>query len=88
MSGYCPRNGVLQRTTKCVEAVGCSAVMLFGGKPVGERFLYRSFVSPSQDRLAQPAADWKAGGMKLSDADDAGFIPVPDHPAQRAPASL
>jgi hypothetical protein len=36
-------------------------------------------VSSSKDRLAQAASDWKAGRMKLPDADDAEFIPL--HPA-------
>jgi len=63
-----------------------STVMVLGGEPVGERFLYWNFVSSSKDRLAQAAADWKAGRMKLPDADDAEFIPLPDDPASPAPA--
>ena len=63
-----------------------SAVMILGGEPVGERFLYWNFVSSSKDRLGQAASDWKAGRMKLPDADDAEFIPLPDEPAPPAPA--
>ena len=48
---------------------------------VGERFLYWNFVSSSKDRLAQAASDWRAERMKLPDADDAEFIPLPDEPA-------
>lgn len=58
-----------------------SSVMLLGGEPVGERFVYWNFVSSSRDRLAQAAADWRAGRMKLPDADDAEFTPLPDEPA-------
>ena len=61
-----------------VRAAERSTVMLLGGEPLGERFLYWNFVSSSQDRLAQAAADWKAGRMKLPDADDQEFIPLPD----------
>jgi redox-sensitive bicupin YhaK (pirin superfamily) len=63
-----------------------STVMVLGGEPLGERFLYWNFVSSSKERLAQAAADWKAGRMKLPDADDAEFIPLPDDPASPAPA--
>lgn len=54
-----------------------ATVMVLGGEPIGERHLFWNFVSSSQDRLAQAAADWKAGRMKLPDADDAEFIPLP-----------
>jgi len=57
-----------------------STVMLLGGEPLGERFLYWNFVSSSRDRLAQAAEDWRAGRMKLPDADDQEFIPLPDDP--------
>ncbi len=69
-----------------LRAVKHSAVMVLGGEPVGERFLFWNFVSSSKDRLAQAAADWKAGRMKLPDADDAEFIPLPEHPAPPAQA--
>jgi hypothetical protein len=60
--------------------------MVLGGEPVGERFIYWNFVSSSTDRLEQAASDWKAGRMKLPDADDAEFIPLPDGPVTVAPA--
>lgn len=61
-----------------LRALQHSTVMLLGGDPIGERFLYWNFVSSSQDRLVQAAEDWKAGRMKLPDADDKEFIPLPD----------
>jgi redox-sensitive bicupin YhaK (pirin superfamily) len=72
---------VLGAAASRVRAVEHSAVMLLGGEPVGERFIYWNFVSSSKDRLAQAAADWKAGRMKLPDADDAEFTPLPEEPA-------
>jgi redox-sensitive bicupin YhaK (pirin superfamily) len=54
-----------------------STIMLLGGEPVGPRFLEWNFVSSSKERLEQAKADWKAGRMKLPDADDAEFIPLP-----------
>jgi Pirin C-terminal cupin domain len=61
-----------------MRAVERSAVMVLGGEPLGERFVYWNFVSSSKDRLAQAAADWKAGRMELPDGDDAEFTPLPD----------
>ena len=70
-----------------VKAIERSAVMVLGGEPVGERFIYWNFVSSSKDRLAQAASDWRAGRMKLPDADDQEFIPLPDEPAPPPPAA-
>jgi redox-sensitive bicupin YhaK (pirin superfamily) len=72
---------VLNAGASRVRASEPSTVMVLGGEPVGERFIYWNFVSSSKDRLAQAAADWKAGRMKLPDADDGEFIPLPDEPA-------
>jgi redox-sensitive bicupin YhaK (pirin superfamily) len=71
---------VLGAAASHVRAVEPSTVMVLGGDPVGERFVHWNFVSSSKDRLAQAAADWKAGKMKLPDADNAEFIPLPDEP--------
>jgi len=69
-----------------VRAAQRSTLMLLGGEPVGERFLYWNFVSSSTERLAQAAEDWKAGRMKLPDADDGEYIPLPDTPMPSPPA--
>ncbi len=71
---------VLGANASRVRALARSIVMVLGGEPIGERFLYWNFVSSSKDRLAQAASDWKAGRMKLPDADDAEFIPLPAEP--------
>jgi redox-sensitive bicupin YhaK (pirin superfamily) len=63
-----------------------AVVMLLGGEPVGERFIEWNFVSSSKDRLEQAKADWRAGRMKLPDADDQEFIPLPGDPPPPAPA--
>lgn len=54
-----------------------ASIMLLGGEPVGPRFLEWNFVSSSKDRIEQAKADWKAGRMKLPDADNQEFIPLP-----------
>jgi redox-sensitive bicupin YhaK (pirin superfamily) len=65
-------------------AVTGAIVMLLGGEPVGERFIEWNFVSSSKDRLEQAKADWRAGRMKLPDADDKEFIPLPGDPPPSA----
>lgn len=55
-------------------------VMLLGGEPVGPRFIEWNFVSSSKDRLEQAKADWRAGRMKLPDADHMEYIPLPGDP--------
>ncbi|MBS0333014.1 MAG: pirin family protein [Proteobacteria bacterium] len=63
-------------------------VMLLGGEPVGPRFIEWNFVSSSKERLEQAKADWRAGRMKLPDADDQEFIPLPgDPPPPASPMS-
>jgi redox-sensitive bicupin YhaK (pirin superfamily) len=77
---------VLGKAASRVRATERSTVMVLGGEPLGPRFVHWNFVSSSKDRLAQAAADWKAGRMKLPDADDEEFIPLPDDPAPASPA--
>lgn len=69
---------VLGKAASRVTALERSALMVIGGEPVGERFIYWNFVSSSRERLVEAAADWKAGRIKLPDADDKEFTPLPD----------
>jgi redox-sensitive bicupin YhaK (pirin superfamily) len=62
-------------------------VMLLGGEPLGPRFIEWNFVSSSKDRLEQAKADWRAGRMKLPDADHDEFIPLPEPPPPANPMS-
>jgi redox-sensitive bicupin YhaK (pirin superfamily) len=72
--------------TVAITAVTNAVVMLLGGEPVGERFIEWNFVASSKERIAQAKADWRAGRMKLPDADDQEFIPLPPDPPGPAPA--
>ena len=69
-----------------VTAVRDSTVMVLGGEPLGERFLWWNFVSSSKDRIEQAKADWKAGRIPLPQHDHDEFIPLPDDPPPPAPA--
>ncbi|KAK0361097.1 hypothetical protein LTR94_024677, partial [Friedmanniomyces endolithicus] len=71
---------VLSKAASQLKAQTRSTVMVLGGEPVGERFLFWNFVSSSKERLAEAAADWRAGRMKLPDADDQEFIPLTEDP--------
>ena len=69
-----------------LEASAPSVLMLLGGEPVGQRFIEWNFVSSSKERIEQAKADWRAGRMKLPDADNQEFIPLPpdSHPSAGA----
>jgi redox-sensitive bicupin YhaK (pirin superfamily) len=64
--------------TVVVRALQPSTVMLLGGDPIGPRYIEWNFVSSSRERIAQAKADWRAGRMKLPDADKEEFIPLPE----------
>ena len=64
--------------TVTFTALTDAIVMLLGGEPLGPRFIEWNFVSTSKDRIEQAKADWRAGRMKLPDADDQEFIPLPE----------
>ena len=66
-----------------LRAQESSELMLLAGDRVGPRFIEWNFVSSSAARIEQAKADWRAGRMKLPDADDAEFIPLPDDGASR-----
>ena len=68
-----------------LQATAPSVLMLLGGEPIGPRFLEWNFVSSSKERIEQAKADWRAGRMKLPDADNAEFIPLP--PEQPPPSA-
>jgi redox-sensitive bicupin YhaK (pirin superfamily) len=71
--------GVLEPgTPQGVTALEDSLVMLVAGEPVGPRYIDWNFVSSSADRIAQARSDWRGGRIRLPDADNAEFIPLPE----------
>lgn len=71
---------VLGASVSRVRALEQTCVMLLGGESVGPKHLYWNFVSSSKERIAEAAAQWAQGKMKLPDADDIEFIPLPTEP--------
>ncbi|MFZ1988188.1 MAG: pirin family protein [Alphaproteobacteria bacterium] len=57
-----------------------SRVILLGGAPIGERFIWWNLVSSRRDRIRQGKEDWIAGKFELPPGDDREFIPAPDSP--------
>jgi redox-sensitive bicupin YhaK (pirin superfamily) len=76
---------VIRPGSASLSALAPSIVMLLGGEPLGERFLYWNFVSSSKERLEQAKADWRAGRIKLPDLDHDEFIPLPEEAAPAKP---
>src|SRR5690606_8299060 len=57
---------------------GEAIVMLLGGDPLGERFIWWNFVSSRKERIEQAKADWKAGRIELPPNDNEEFVPLPE----------
>lgn len=55
-----------------------STLMLLGGEPLGERYIWWNFVSSRKERIEQAKADWKEGRIVLPPGDSQEFIPLPE----------
>ncbi len=72
-----------------IKATENSVLMLMGGEPLGQRFIWWNFVSSRKERIEQAKADWKEGRIILPPADNHEFIPLPNDnskPASSPPA--
>jgi redox-sensitive bicupin YhaK (pirin superfamily) len=64
-----------------------TTLMLLGGEPLGERFIWWNFVSSRRERIEQAKEDWKQGRIKLPPSDNKEFIPLPDEKSGPASSS-
>lgn len=55
-----------------------ATLMLLGGEPLGERFIWWNFVSSRRERIEQAKWDWKTGRIALPPTDNQEFIPLPN----------
>ncbi len=55
-----------------------TTLMLLGGEPLGERFIWWNFVSSRKERIEQAKEDWKQGRIILPPTDNKEFIPLPE----------
>lgn len=65
-----------------IDAVKDSRLMILGGAPVGERFIFWNFVASSQEKLDAAKTLWKNGPQKgtrfsIVPLDEKEFIPLP-----------
>jgi redox-sensitive bicupin YhaK (pirin superfamily) len=66
-----------------------ATLMLLGGEPLGERFIWWNFVSSRKERIEQAKADWKEGRILLPPSDNHEYVPLPEdkfRPASSGPA--
>ena len=61
-----------------VQAIEKSTLMMLGGEPLGERFIWWNFVSSRKERIEQAKADWKEGRIVLPPSDNQEFVPLPE----------
>lgn len=61
-----------------ITARADTTLMLLGGEPLGERFIWWNFVSSRKERIEQAKEDWKQGRIVLPPHDNEEFIPLPD----------
>ncbi len=54
-----------------------ATLMLLGGEPLGERYIWWNFVSSRKERIEQAKADWKEGRILLPPTDNLEFVPLP-----------
>ncbi|MCO5281650.1 MAG: pirin family protein [Chitinophagales bacterium] len=65
-----------------------TTLMLLGGEPLGNRYIWWNFVSSRKERIEQAKADWQSGKIILPPNDDKEFIPLPidkSKPAEESP---
>ena len=66
-----------------IKARETSTLMLLGGDPLGERFIWWNFVSSRKERIEQAKEDWKQGRIPLPPDDQEAFVPLPDEKFRR-----
>jgi redox-sensitive bicupin YhaK (pirin superfamily) len=61
-----------------------TTLMMLGGEPLGERFIWWNFVSSRKERIEQAKADWKEGRILLPPNDNHEFVPLPEEQSRPA----
>ena len=61
-----------------------TTIMMLGGEPLGERFIWWNFVSSRKERIEQAKEDWKQGRILLPPNDNHEFIPLPEDKSRPA----
>jgi redox-sensitive bicupin YhaK (pirin superfamily) len=53
-------------------------LMMLGGEPLGDRFIWWNFVSSRKERIEQAKNDWKEGRILLPPNDNQEYVPLPE----------
>ncbi|TCJ18674.1 pirin family protein [Flaviaesturariibacter flavus] len=61
-----------------------ATLMLLGGEPVGDRFIWWNFVHSRRERIEQAKSDWKEGRIMLPPNDNHEFVPLPEDKSKPA----
>lgn len=67
-----------------IKAIEDTQIMILGGKPVGQRYIYWNFVASSEEKIAKAKEDWLNGpgpaGSRFPKipGDDQEYIPLPE----------
>lgn len=67
-----------------ITAKETTTLMLLGGEPLSERYIWWNFVSSRKERIEQAKADWKEGRILLPPNDNHEFIPLPEDKSRPA----
>jgi len=82
VSGLAYKAGQMLVFTKGVDPIIVAkenaTLMLLGGEPLGQRFIWWNFVSSRRERIEQAKNDWKEGRIILPPNDNSEFIPLPE----------
>ncbi len=62
-----------------------TTLMLLGGEPLGERFIWWNFVSSRKERIEQAKEDWKQGRIILPPNDNKEFVALPEDKYKSGP---
>lgn len=61
-----------------IRSKEATTLMLLGGDPLGDRFIWWNFVSSRRERIEQAKEDWKQGRFVLPPTDNEIFSPLPE----------
>jgi redox-sensitive bicupin YhaK (pirin superfamily) len=70
-----------------IIAKQAATLMLLGGEPVGDRYIWWNFVSSRKERIEQAKEDWKQGRIILPPTDNKEFVPLPEDKSKPAGAA-
>ncbi len=88
VNGVTYPNGKLMVFTKGVDPVIIAkentTLLMLGGEPLGERYIWWNFVSSRKERIEQAKEDWKQGRILLPPNDNKEFVPLPKESSKPA----